>query len=168
MNYGIGEQIIHLSFGPGKIIAIDEKSLAGQTHRYYVIDTGEMTIWVQVNDMGEDSIRPLTGSFEFKKLFNILRSPGEGLPEHHRDRKNQLIERMNKRILVNICSVIRDLTTRSKSANLNNNDRSILKLAEEYLVDEWELSLGTARSSAYKELEVLLREDPSTQALSTV
>lgn len=167
MNYQIGDKIIHLTFGPGKIIAVDEKCLAGQTCRYYVIDTGQLTIWVLINDMGENSIRPLAGSFEFKKLFNILRSPGEGLPEYHRDRKNQLIERMHKRILVNLCFVIRDLTARSKLHNLNYNDRSILKLAEEYLVDEWELSLGTARSSAFRELEVLLRGDPSTETLST-
>lgn len=163
MTYHVGDQVIHLTYGPGKIIAIDEKRLAGQTRQYYVVDTGQLTLWVIIDETGEKSIRPPTGSLEFKALFDILRSPGEGLPDHHHERKNQLSERMDKRILKNICSVIRDLTTRSKLHNLNYTDRSILRLAQEYLLDEWELSLGTARSSALKEMEVYLRVDQSME-----
>jgi RNA polymerase-interacting CarD/CdnL/TRCF family regulator len=159
MNYHIGDQVVHLTHGPGKIIAIDDKRLAGQTRQYYVVDTGQLTLWVLIDEMGEKSIRPPTGSFEFKKLLSILCSPGEGLPDHHRDRKNQLDERMHKRIMVNICFVIRDLTSRSRLHNLNYSDRSVLRRAEEYLLDEWVLSLGTARSSAFREMEVLLTVD---------
>ena len=163
MNYHIGDPVIHLTYGPGKIIAVDEKSLAGQTRQYYVVETGQLTLWVLIDEMGEKSIRPPTGSLEFKKLLNILCSPGEGLPDHHHERKNQLSERMHKRILANICFVIRDLTTRSKLHNLNYTDRSVLKRAQEYLLDEWELSLGTARSRAMKELQVLLKVDQSME-----
>jgi RNA polymerase-interacting CarD/CdnL/TRCF family regulator len=163
MNYHVGDQVIHLTYGPGKIIAIDEKRLAGQTRQYYVVDTGQLTLWVLIDETGEKSIRPPTGSLEFNALFDILRSPGEGLPDHHHERTNQLNERMHKRILVNICFVIRDLTSRSKLHNLNSTDRSMLRRAQEYLLDEWELSLGTARSSAMKELDVILRLDQSME-----
>jgi len=159
MNYHIGDQVIHSTFGPGKIIAIDEKRLAGQTRQYYVVDTGELSLWVGIDEMGEKSIRPPTRSYEFRSLLNILRGPGEGLPDHFHDRKNQLSERMHNRNLTNICFVIRDLTSRSLLQNLNYNDRTVLRRAEEYLLDEWELSLGTTRSSASRELEVLLRRD---------
>jgi RNA polymerase-interacting CarD/CdnL/TRCF family regulator len=163
MNYHVGDQVIHLTHGPGKIIAIDEKRLAGQTHQYYVVDTGQLTLWVLIDETGEESIRPPTGSREFKALFDILRSPGVGLPDYHHERKNQLSELMHKRIMVNICLVIRDLTTRSKLHNLNHTDRSMLRRAQECLLDEWELSLGTARSSAMKELDVFLRVDQSME-----
>jgi RNA polymerase-interacting CarD/CdnL/TRCF family regulator len=160
MNYQIGDSVIHLTYGPGKIIAIDEKRLAGLTCQYYVVDTGKLTLWVLVDDVGEKSMRPPTGSFEFKELLNILCSPSEGLPDHHHERKNQLSERMQKRILINICFVIRDLTARGKLYDLNSTDRSMLRRAQEYLLDEWELALGTARSSAKKELDILLRVNP--------
>lgn len=160
MNYHIGDPVIHLTYGAGKIVAIDEKRLAGLTCQYYVVDTGKLTLWVLVDELGEKSMRPPTGSFEFKELLNILCSPSEGLPDHYHERKNQLSERMQKRILINICCVIRDLTARSKLYNLNSTDRSILIRAQEYLLDEWELALGTARSSAKKELDILLRVNP--------
>jgi RNA polymerase-interacting CarD/CdnL/TRCF family regulator len=165
MNYQVGDQVIHSTYGPGMITAFDEKSLAGQTRRYYVVDTGELTLWVPIDEMIENRIRPPTGSFEFKTFLKILRSPGEGLPDQHNERKNQLVERMHNRALENICFVIRDLSTRSLHHTLNFNDRSILKRAEEYLLDEWELSLGTERSSALRELEVLLTEDQESNRL---
>jgi RNA polymerase-interacting CarD/CdnL/TRCF family regulator len=163
MTYQIGDMVIHLTHGPGKIIAYDEKSLAGQTHRYYVIETGQLTVWVLFGEMGEKSIRPPTGSFEFKRLLNILHSAGESLPDHYLERKTKLDEWMQQRILVNLCFVIRDLTNRSKFHNLNTGERSMLRRAEEYLLDEWELSLGTERSRARKELVVLLRVDQSME-----
>lgn len=160
MNYQIGDPVIHLTYGPGKIIAVEEKSLAGLTCQYYVVETGKLTLWVLTDEMGEKSIRPPTGSFEFKELLTILCSPSEGLPDHHHERKNQLSERMQNRILINICCVIRDLTARAKRYDLNSTDRSMLRRAQEYLLDEWELALGTARSSAKKELDILLGVNP--------
>lgn len=162
MNYQIGDKVIHWTYGTGRIIAIDEKILTGQTRQYYVIDTEQLTLWVPVDQAGENSIRPPTERFAFKALLNTLRSPAEVLPDHHFERKNQLVERMQKRKLVNICAVIRDLTTRSQLQNLNNNDRTVLRRAEECLLDEWELSLGSTRSSARRELDALLKEDQTT------
>jgi RNA polymerase-interacting CarD/CdnL/TRCF family regulator len=163
MNYQIGDRVIHWNHGPGTIIAIDEKILAGQSQQYYVIETGQLTLWVVIDKTGEDSIRPPTGSFEFKTLLNSLRSPGKGLPDHHNERRNELVERMQKRKLGNICGVIRDLTTRSQLQNLNYNDRAVLKQAEECLIDEWQLTLGSTRTNALRELEVLMREDQTAE-----
>jgi RNA polymerase-interacting CarD/CdnL/TRCF family regulator len=168
MNYQIGDQVIHRTHGSGIIIAVDEKSLAGHTRQYYVIDTGQLTVWVPIDVTGENSIRPPTESFEFKAVLNSLRGPGEGLSDHHVERKNQLVGRMQKRKLVDICSVIRDLTTRSLLHNLNYNDRTVLRHAEECLLDEWELSLGSTRSSALRELEFLLREDQKTESVPII
>jgi CarD family transcriptional regulator len=162
MNYQIGDKVIHLIHGSGTIIAIDAKNLAGQTRQYYVVDTGQLKVWVPVDAAGENSIRPPAESFEFKALLNLLRSPAERLPDRHAERKNQLVERMQKRKLIDICGVIRDLTTRSKRQELTYNDRSVLRRAEEYLLDEWELSLGGTRSSAHRELDSLLRQDQTT------
>ena len=156
MNYEIGDKVVHWTHGTGRIVAIDEKDIAGTTHQYYVVDTGNLTLWVLIDATGETSIRPPTESFEFKALVNSLRSPGNTLPDRHFERKNQLEERMRKRKLVDVCGVIRDLTARSRLHNLNYNDRSVLRQAEECLLDEWEISLGSTRSSALHDLGVLL------------
>lgn len=158
MEYQVGDQVVHLTYGPGKITAIEEKSLGGETQTYYVVETGHMTLWVQTNSVGEKNIRRPTGQREFRRLLHSLNEPGVCMPDRHQDRKNLLIERMNRRSLGEICSVIRDLNYRSHEHNLNDNDRSVLQRAEDYLVAEWEVSLGTPRSKAVQELHHILGE----------
>ncbi len=158
MNYHIGDQVVHWNYGPGRIIGIDEKVLENKARVYYVVEIGRTTLWVPVGEKGEKSIRPPTSRSEFKQLLNLLRGPGEQLPEQQYERQNQLAERMQKRTLSDVCFIIRDLVTRSRTQRLNRNDSETLKRAEEFLLSEWELSMGTPREAAEHELESLLKE----------
>jgi CarD family transcriptional regulator len=159
MKYKIGDTIVHWTYGLGTVIAIDQKDIAGVTQEYYVVDVEPLKIWVPVDEANVSSLRFPTESIQFKALFDILKSPGEILPDHQFQRKNELRERMQKRTLGALCHVIRDLTDRSRQHPLNQNDSSVLSRAEEHLIDEWVLSLGAERSNALSELEVLLRGD---------
>ena len=158
MNYQIGDQVVHWTYGPGRIIGIDEKVLANKACVYYVVEIGRTTLWVPVGETGEKSIRPPTSRAEFDRLLNLLRGPGEQLPDQQYERQNALAERMQKRTLSDICYIIRDLVTRAHTQRLNRNDSETLKRAEEFLLSEWELSLGTPREVAEHELESLLKE----------
>ncbi|MEJ2601231.1 MAG: CarD family transcriptional regulator [Anaerolineales bacterium] len=156
MNYKIGDQVVHWTYGPGRIIGIDKKVLANKADTYYVVDVGRMTLWVPVGEDGEKSIRPPTPGDKFKQLLKLLRAPGEQLPDQQRQRQSELSERMQKRTLKDVCYIIRDLVTRSRTQRLNRYDNEILQRAEECLLNEWELSLGTPREIAQNELKSLL------------
>ena len=41
MNYQIGDQIVHWTYGPGTIVGIDEKVLANKASRYYVVEVAK-------------------------------------------------------------------------------------------------------------------------------
>ncbi len=157
MNYAIGNTVIHWTHGLGTVIAIDQMNLAGITQQYYVVEVGLLKLWVPIEEANGGSIRLPTESVHFRMLFDILRMPGQRLPEQHYQRKIALRERMQKRTLEGLCHVIRDLTDRSNHHTLNENDSAVLFRAEEHLLDEWVLSLGAERSHALRELEVLLR-----------
>jgi RNA polymerase-interacting CarD/CdnL/TRCF family regulator len=157
MNYQIGDQIVHWTYGPGTIVGIDEKVLANKSGRYYVVEVGQMTLWVPVGEAGEKSIRLPTPGDEFKQLLNLLQSPSEDLPDQQYQRQSELVERMQKRTLSDICCIIRDLVARSRTQRLNRTDAEILRRAEEFLLNEWELSLGTPREIAQHELKDLLK-----------
>lgn len=161
MKYKIGDTIVHWTYGLGTVVAIDQKDLAGVTQYYYVVDVEPLKIWVPVEEANISSLRFPTERKHFQALFDILSSPGDILPDHQFQRKNELRERMQKRTLGALCHVIRDLTDRSRQHTLNQNDSSVLSRAEEHLIDEWVLSLGAERSNALSELEVLLRGDLS-------
>lgn len=160
MNYQIGDQVVHWNYGPGKIVGIDEKRLADLTRQYYVVEVNRLTLWVPADESGEKSLRRPTPSREFVELLQILSTPGEALPDNQYERQNQLIHRMQNKTLVDICAIVRDLNSWAHNHRLNRNDAAIMKRAEEFLLDEWELSLGTPRLEAQDELHELLKAEP--------
>jgi RNA polymerase-interacting CarD/CdnL/TRCF family regulator len=158
MNYHIGDQVVHWTYGPGTIIGIDEKVLANKARKYYVVEVERMTLWVPIGDAGEKSIRPPTPGAEFKKLLKLLRGPCKQLPDQQSQRQSELSERMKRRTLAEICCIIRDLVARSRTQKLNRNDADTLRRAEEFLLNEWELALRMPRETAQREMDSLLEE----------
>lgn len=151
MEFQIGDRIIHTSYGPGTITAIEEKKLADEPEKYYVIQTGELTLWVPL-DATENRIRfPLSRS-EFQEHLELIAAPGDALPDFHRERNGFLAERMKGGSLAEICLVIRDLDSRSKHYPPNNNDREVMSAATALLLNEWEIVAGITRTEAREEL----------------
>jgi CarD family transcriptional regulator len=163
MNYKIGDPVVHCTHGLGKIIAIEEKEMAGEIRKYYVVEVDLFNFWVPVDDVNNSSIRPPTDKAAFEALFEILRTPGEPLSDHQNQRKNELRERMQKRTMADTCRIIRDLSDRSRTHTLNKHDLAVQFRAQEHLIDEWELSLGVSRTFALQALENLLQEDIPVQ-----
>ncbi len=161
MNYEIGDTVIHWTHGLGTVIAIDQMDLAGITRDYYVVKIDHLKLWVPVEEADEGSIRFPAQSLQYPVLFDILRAPGNRLPDNQYQRKIELRKRMEKSTTEGLCHVIRDLTDRSRQHALNQYDASVLYRAEEHFLDEWVLSLGVDRTSALQELEVLLQGEPT-------
>ena len=155
--YHIGDTIVHWNYGLGTIVAIEEKIIGGVTQQYYVVDVESLQLWVPVEEANVSSLRFPTESFKFEALFDILRTPGETLPDNQYQRKLELQKRMKKKTLADLCHLIRDLADRSRQYPPNQNDNVVLSRAEELLVDEWVRSLGIERSTANEELDLLLR-----------
>jgi RNA polymerase-interacting CarD/CdnL/TRCF family regulator len=160
MKYHIGDQVVHWQYGLGKITSLDEKSLAGQTRLYYVVEIDQLTIWVPVVETGQSCLRVPTKSSEFRTLIRILDSPGDQLVENQFERQKELAQRMQRRTLTDVCHVICDLNSLSRVQKLNRNDSATLNRAKEFLLVEWEHSLGTTHANAQRELDTLLRDNP--------
>ena len=156
MTYQIGDQIIHRNYGPGKITGIEEKQLGNKKGKYYVVETGQVTLWVPV-DSTENSIRFPAESGEFQEMLAHLQDDGMNLPDHHTERHDMLALRMKNRSLSDLCEIIRDLNARSRKHTLTRNDNEVLKRAQEILLNEWEMVLGTPRAIARQELDHLLQ-----------
>ena len=161
MNFRIGDTVVHWTHGLGSVIAIDEIHLDGITQRYYVVEIELLKLWVPVEAAEKGSIRFPADRTRFEMLFEILRAPGEPLPDNPYQRKNTLRDRMQKRSPEILCQVIRDLTDRSRHHPLNPDDSFLLLRARKHLLDEWVLSLGIQREIATSELDDLLRAGSS-------
>ena len=157
MDFKVGDQVTHWSFGPGKIIQLDEKEIAGRKGTYYIVKTNDLTIWVPVKENGETSLRFLTPQSEFLGLFEILTGAGEELPEDRLLRKTQLVERLRDGRLDSVCRVLRDLNQLSRKKKLNEYDNAIQERAKKFLLDEWKIALSIPPQQAEHELQSLLK-----------
>ena len=158
MTYQVGDKVVHWAFGPGEIIQLDEKRLAGKTAWYYGVLLKDMTIWVPIGEAENHSLRQVTPAIEFERLYDILRSVGDLLPEDRIERKGLLNERLRGGTLDDVCRVIRDLNSLSYKKKLNENDLSTMERARKLLLDEWKLSMSIPMEEAQRKLDFLLEE----------
>ncbi len=158
MGFQIGDKVIHWTYGLGEVVHIEEKTIRGQTTNCYVVRTTDLTIWIPIDDLQQQSLRVPTAPDEFNRLFSILTSPSEKLQEDRVLRKDQLMAQMKDGQLASICRVVRDLTHFKRSAKLNDQEKSILERAMNSLLTEWTYSLGMPLSQAQQAMTSLLGE----------
>ncbi len=158
MDFQVGDQVIHWSFGPGEIVELDEKEISGKAETFYVFQTPTVRLWVPRSDGEMCSLRYVTPASEFKQLFEILTGPASPLSEDRFERRTKLNERLKDGGLESVCHVLRDLTVYGRTKKLNEYDQTIMERARNTLVSEWAISLKTPRMQALKELGDLLAQ----------
>lgn len=156
LSFNIGDKVVHSSYGPGEIIQLEEKKLSGRNMLYYVVQVRDMTLWVPVEHKGPRSLRSLTSTRDFKKLFDILNGPSELLAEDRLERKAYISEMLRDGSLASVCRVIRDLYALAHRKKLNEYDAATLERARKFLLDEWNLSLSVSVNEARHQLDTLL------------
>jgi len=157
MSFQIGDKVIHCVFGLGEITQIEEKPINGQLTNCYVVKITDLTIWIPIDDLQQNSLRLTTLPEEFVKVLPILSSPNEILVDDRVLRKHQLIEQLRDGQLASICRVVRDLTHFQHISKLNDQEKSILERAINTLLAEWSLSLGTPINLAHQAMESMLQ-----------
>ncbi len=162
MDFQVGDQVVHWTYGPGQVIRVDEKNVSGQAVSYYVVQVRDMTIWVPKSNSGESSLRFPTPANKFQEIFAILNGPGEPLSSDRFERKTQLLERMKGGQLASICQVIRDLATFKLSKKMNDSDIAIMERAQNFLLNEWILALSVPLKQAEHELKLILEKKSPT------
>ena len=154
--FHVGDHVIHWSYGLGEIIKLDEKVLSGHAGKYYVLQINNLTLWVPLAEASERCLRFPTPARDFPELFRILSTPGEPLSTDRYTRKTQLTELLGDRTIESICRVVRDLVDYKRLKKINENDKSTLEHAREFLLNEWSLALSIPLQQAEGELTKLL------------
>jgi RNA polymerase-interacting CarD/CdnL/TRCF family regulator len=151
-EFHVGEKVVHRNYGLGEILRMDVQFIHDREMLCYVVKIEDLTIWVTADDPDMESLRAPTPESDFRGLFAILQSQGEALPADWIDRKVHLSLRMKDGKLASICSVIRDLSHQRQIKKLNENDKSTLERAENFLLNEWMYSFSIPLLQAKSEL----------------
>ena len=157
MIYHVGDKVIHVAHGLGEVVHIEEKTIHGRSTNCYVVRTQDLTVWIPIDDLQQNSLRMPATPDEFERLFVILNSPSETLPEDRVLRKDQLSALLRDGQLASICRVVRDLTHFMRTSKLNDQEKSILERATKSLITECTYSLGLSTIQAQREVEKQLQ-----------
>jgi RNA polymerase-interacting CarD/CdnL/TRCF family regulator len=135
------------------VLGIEERTMNGGASLYYVVQVGDLTIWVPVDENIQDRLRLPKNAAEFKAILSVLSEPAEALPEDFRLRNSQLQARLKGGDAEAQCKVIRDLTAHRHGRTWSNHDRALLTTVRKLLIGEWSHSLSVSREEAELELQ---------------
>ena len=159
MNYHEGDSVMHCTYGLGRIIQMEERTLYGPTMLYYAVQIGDMTVWVPADDKLATRLRPPTRGKEFRRLLDILTGPADPLPDDRHERKELLTEWLKDGRAESLCRVIRSLASYRQVRSLNDNDQILMRRAQHALIGEWGHSLSIPIAQAEQELRLLLTSE---------
>jgi len=157
--YKIGDHVVHWAHGPGVVVELDEKELAGKKTQYYVVEANDLTLWIPTTTQGESSLRPLSTPSKLLEVLELFAIQGEPLAEDRHERKLQLADQMKNGTLESVCKVIRDLTHHNRTQKKNENDNAILTRAVNLLVEEWSQVLSMPVQEVERSLEKMLAKN---------
>ena len=157
MDFHVGDNVIHRTFGLGEITDVEERVINGSQVMCYVVQVNNMTIWVPSDIPGQNSLRIPTPPEEFIETIKILTAPHETMEEDRLLRKKHLLDQLRDGQLSSICQVVRDMSHYKQSSKLNDQEKSILEHAIDSLLTEWSRSLKIPVDQAQKAMESMLQ-----------
>lgn len=156
MKFKKGQAVMHWTYGLGKIVRLEHRSLMGQKTLYYAVAVGDMTVWVPADDQLENRLRKPSSKAQLRKLRTLLSRPGAQLPQDRHERKMLLLEQLKDGRAESLCRVIRSLIAFGKAHGLNDSDEALLKRAQNALLGEWGYALSMTPQQAEQQLRRLV------------
>jgi RNA polymerase-interacting CarD/CdnL/TRCF family regulator len=158
MQFKVGDSVVHVAHGVGRVVSLDEKRLSGEATLYYEVATQKGTVWVPVQAQPTLRLRMLTSANELGRYRNLLKSKPAALDPDHRKRHLEMAERLKEGSFKVMCEAVRDLSAHGWRKPLSEGDLTRLRKARMDLAEEWAAAAGTAMDVAADEIDALLAE----------
>ena len=158
MEFKSGDDVVHPSYGLGKIVRLEERQLAEAEMRwYYVLAIGKNTVWVPVQSDGATALRAVTARQELDQYRALLKSRPATLERDRNKRRLEINERLKQGSFRAVCEAVRDLTALGWYRRIGDGDATVLDKILDNLRREWAAATGTSILEAIQEVDALLQ-----------
>lgn len=159
MNFNRGDQVVHHSFGVGRVVSIEGRNFTGNRPRlFYRVEFPKTTIWVPVGSPPSRGLRPITPKSQLNHFRDLLTSSPESLSVDVRTRHEELEDRSGEGTFEALCQIVRDLGAWNQKKPLNNFEKALLKRSRASLVEEWSFTSGLAVNETIEEIDSCLQK----------
>jgi len=113
--FGIGDRVIHPSYGVGTVIEIKERHTLGTRKRYYSIELLSQPGTIVMVPVGAEKrvgLRRPVPAARLSRVWGVLEGDPNELPSNHDQRCELLVEKLHGGDVLKIAEAVRDLAWR--------------------------------------------------------
>ncbi len=137
--FNIGDKIVYPMHGAGEIVAIEEREILGDVHKYYImrLPINDLKVMVPVKNAKEIGVRDISDADTMEKVLNALSSEEEvSMPKNWNRRYRYNLDKIKSGDLMEIADVVRSLESLDREKSLSTGERKILNEAKQIIVSE--------------------------------
>ena len=137
--FNIGDKIVYPMHGAGEIVAIEEREILGDVHKYYIVrlPINDLKVMVPVKNAKEVGVRDISDADTMEEVLKNL-SSGEiiSMPKNWNRRYRYNLDKIKSGDLMEIADVVRSLESLDREKSLSTGERKILNEAKQIIVSE--------------------------------
>ncbi len=157
-SFVVGDKTVYPGHGVAEVTGLQNLQISGATMEFYVLRVldNNMKVMVPKHNAAAVGLRKLVSQAEVDAVYQELRRRGGKISTATWNRRyREYMEKINTGSLVEIASVLRDLSLLRTDKQLSSGEREMLETARQLLVQELALAKGQAETLVADELDAL-------------
>ena len=159
-QFHIGDLAVYPAHGVGRIEAIEQRMINGETHDFYIMKILEnnMVIMIPTWNVNSVGLRDIIDEEEIPNVYDVMRnSDKESITETQtwNRRYREYMDKIKTGSLYDVAEVFRDLSILKLSKDLSFGERKLYDTAQILLVKELSTAKNTDEATITSELDSL-------------
>jgi CarD family transcriptional regulator len=158
IEFKVGDKAVYPAQGVAEVISIDEKDIAGQRQRFYVLrilDT-DRKIMVPVSNPNAVGLRQVISEQEIREIFDILKERTIGFDTQTWNRRYRgFMDKIKTGSIYDVAEVLRDLYRLKANKQLSFGERRMLDTARGLIVKEIAIARTQTEEDVKTEIEAI-------------
>jgi CarD family transcriptional regulator len=158
LKFSVGDKAVYPAQGVAEVIRIEEKDIAGNRQRFYVLrilDT-DRKIMVPVSNATAVGLRQVISEQEILDLFDILRERNIAFDNQTWNRRYRgFMDKIKTGSIYDVAEVMRDLYRLKADKQLSFGERRMLETARGLIVKEIAIARGQTEEMVQQEIEAI-------------
>ena len=153
--YKIGDKVVYPMHGAGTIEKIEEKTVLGESRKYYILRVhhGNMQVMVPVNGSDQAGLRNIVDESVIPEVIEVLGAESTPMDENWNRRNRENMEHLKTGDIKEVAAVVRNLTRVDRVKKLSTGEKKLLSTAKQILESELIYSGGYTMEEADEMVE---------------
>lgn len=159
-EFEVGDKAVYPGYGVAEIVGTERKEISGSEMQFYVLRVlgKDMTLMVPTRNAQSVGLRRIVSSDQVDEVFRVLKRRDEKISTATWNRRyREYMEKIRTGSLLEIATVLRDLSILRGGKDLSYGERNMLETARGLLVQELALAREAQEDSISSEIDAIFQ-----------